>query len=82
MACEMCLRVCIKGRQGESVLFSPWPRSPQKGDQRGVALLPLFEELQSASVLFANDLWTKEEEWEGSLGDIWKSEGKKDEWDR
>ena len=26
-----------------------------------------FEELHSGSVLSANDLWTEEEEWEGSL---------------
>lgn len=38
---------------------------------------PDFEELQSASVLFANDLWTEEDEWEGSLWDILKGEGRR-----
>lgn len=37
---------------------------------KGPEWLPGFEELQSASVLFANDLWTGEDEWEGSLWDI------------
>lgn len=32
-------------------------------------LLP-FEELQYANILFANDLWTEEDEWEGSQRDI------------
>lgn len=36
-----------------------------------------FEELQSASALFANDLWTEEDEWEGSLWDILKGEGRR-----
>lgn len=36
-----------------------------------------FEELQSASVLLANDLWTEEDEWEGSLWDILKGEGRR-----
>lgn len=37
---------------------------------KGPEWLPGFEELQSASVLFANDLWTGEDEWEGSPWDI------------
>lgn len=51
------------------------------GDQRPLSAPPPaslnFEELQSASVLFANDLWTEEDEWEGSLWDILKGEGRR-----
>lgn len=42
-------------------------------DQRGSSFslfFFFFEDLQTAYILFANDLWTKEEEWEDSLWDI------------
>lgn len=47
------------------------------GDQRALSGSPDFEELQSASVPFANDLWTEEDEWEGSPWDILKGEGRR-----
>lgn len=46
-------------------------KEAKKEGSKGLEWLPLFEELQSANILFlANDLWTEEDEWEGSLRDI------------
>lgn len=67
---EECVRTGVLSAV-ESELFSPWPRRPRRGS-KSLEILPLFEERQSGTILIANDLWTKEEEWEGSLWDIWK----------
>lgn len=56
-------------RAAELALIFSLTKEAKDGDQR--AALPLFEELQSANVLRANDLWTEEEEWKrGSLWDV------------
>lgn len=51
------------------------------GDQRVLSFSVSFEEIRSGTVLSANDLWTEDEEWEGSLRDVWRGEGKRDEID-
>lgn len=76
----MCKKGCTQGR-GICAFFL-LDQQAQEGDQRVLSFYISFEELQYATVLSANDLWTEEEEWEGSLRDIWKDEGKTDELDR
>ena len=76
---------CARGgalQAGESVLFFLLDQQVQEGDQRVLSFYISFEELKYITVLSANDLWTEEEEWEGSLRDIWKGEGKTDELER
>lgn len=74
---------CVKGSEDSAAVFSLTKEAERSWAWRGGSKAPecpppsTLKSSKSASALFANDLWTEEDEWEGSLWDILKGEGRR-----